>query len=206
MYLVDSLYSFRWLKHGRNDIQNKLLSSLPVQFRDSLKGATNDDAAKKIISDFLSENLEGRKAKYSLIGKEMELSWVKQGHVIEKKLQKLYDNPVPFKTLKIYLSSLPICPYNYEKGWIMVFAGTKVERRLQILTHELNHFMFYYYFGYLRKELGKEKFESLKEALTIFTNPEEKGYPAQQKLRTWLAKQKGSIPTIIESRGWKKYL
>src|SRR3989304_940746 len=58
---------------------------------------------------------------------------------------------------------------------------------------ELNHFMFYYYFGKLRGELGHEKFESLKEALTVFTNPDEEGYPAQRRLRAWLARQKGTL-------------
>ena len=67
--------------------------------------------------------------------------------------------------------------------------------------------MFYYYFfGKLRRKLGKEKFESLKEALTVLTNPEEQGYPAQGDLRSWLAKQKRSVPKIIESEGWKNYL
>ncbi len=82
----------------------------------------------------------------------------------------------------------------------MVFGRANTRKQLQIITHELNHFMFYYYFGELKNELGKEKFESLKEALTIFTNPEEKGYPNQKRIRNQLAKQKvKSIPKIVQS-------
>ena len=36
------------------------------------------------------------------------------------------------------------------------------------------------------EKLGEEKFEDLKEALTVLTNPEEKGYPAHQKLRQFI--------------------
>lgn len=87
----------------------------------------------------------------------------------------------------------------------MVFGETTIKRQLQILTHELNHFMFYYYFGALKERLGKERFESIKEALTVFTNPEEKGYPAQQKLRAWLTEQKETIPKIIKNNKWRDY-
>lgn len=101
---------------------------------------------------------------------------------------------------------MPICPYNFEKKWIIVFAGASIEKQLQILTHELNHFMFYHYFGELKKEIGEEELESLKEVLTVLTNPEEKGYPDQQELRIWLLWQNKTIPEIIEDGGWRKYL
>lgn len=52
--------------------------------------------------------------------------------------------------------------------------------------------------------LSKERFESLKKALTVFTNQEEKGYPDQQKLHNWLIKQKKPIYDIIRGNDWKK--
>lgn len=201
-----SVFEFTWLKHGRNNLQGKLFQSLPQDFQKALKETKNKNQARIVIKSFLSRNLKGRRIKYREIGKKLTYVWEKEGREIENKLQNLYEREIPFKVVKIYLSSLPICPYNYEKRWIMVFAEVPSERQLQIITHELNHFMFYYYFGELRGDLGKEKFESLKEALTVFTNPEEKGYPAQQKLRQWLAKQKKSIPEIIRTRAWRRYL
>ncbi len=201
-----SVYKFVWYKHGRDNLQDKFFSALPERVRIDLKNSKSEKQARNIIKDFLSQNLESRKAKYSVVAQELKSAWVKNGSQIENRLQKIYGRKIPFKQIKIYLSSLPICPYNFEKKWIMVFGGAIPERQLQILTHELNHFMFYYYFGNLKKELGKEKFESLKEALTVFTNPEEKGYPAQQKLRAWLVKQKKSIPEIIQDNKWRDYL
>ena len=133
-------------------------------------------------------------------------AWEKYGSEMEGKLKMIYKNKVSFKSILVYLTSSPICPYNFKEKWILVFAEANTRQQLQILLYELNHFMFYYYFGDLRKELEKEKFESLKEALTIFTNPEEKGYPNQRKLRKWLIEQEKSIPDIIKSDGWRKYL
>lgn len=58
----------------------------------------------------------------------------------------------------------------------------------------------------IEKDVGKYKFAALKESLTIFTNPEENGYPAHQKLRSWLKDQHGTIGEIIASGEWEKYL
>ena len=201
-----SVYKFVWDNHGRSGLQDKLLLSLPDGVRAGLKKAKDEKQARKIIKDFLSQDLEGRKAKYLITSQKLELVWKKKGPQIENQLQKLYECEVPFKLIKVYLSSLPICPYNFEKRWIMVFGGTTIKRQLQIINHELNHFMFYYYFGTLKEKLGKERFESLKEALTILTNPEEKGYPAQRKLRAWLKGQRKTIPEIIKSNEWRSYL
>jgi hypothetical protein len=201
-----SVYRFVWYKHGRNNLQEKLFLALPDKSRESLKRAKSEREAKEVIERFLSQGLDGRKFKYAKIAQDLEENWVKDGPKVEKKLEKIYARKIPFKTLKIYLSSLPICPYNFKKRWIMVFADTRVKRQIEILAHELNHFMFYYYFGYLKKELGEEKFESLKEALTVFTNPEEKGYPNQERLRVWLSGQKKTIPEIIESGRWRQYI
>jgi len=203
---LHSIYSFTWLKHGRNNIQDKFFRSLPLKLQAELKKTKNREQAKKIIKNFLSSNLEQREKKYSIIGRKLMLAWEKHGSEIEEKLETIYKNKIPFESISLYLSSSPICPYNFKEKWILVFAEANTRQQLQILLHELNHFMFYYYFGDLRKELEKEKFELLKEALTIFTNPEEKGYPNQRKLRKWLIKQKKPVPDIIRSNNWRKYL
>lgn len=204
---LNSLYRFGWLKHGRTDIQERLLRPFPKSFRSALRGAKNEQEAEEVIKTFLRSGLEQREKSYANVAKNLEQAWKKKGRAIEKSLEDLYDQPVPFNKVNIYLSSIPICPYNFNERWIMLFANTSQERQLQILTNELNHFMFHYYFGKLKVELGKQKFESLKEALTVFTNPEEKGYPAQRKLRAWLKKQTDkTIPQIISSGGWKRYI
>lgn len=47
---VDTVYKFRFLKHGREDIQQKLLSKLPPKLQEVIASATSDiDAHDKII-------------------------------------------------------------------------------------------------------------------------------------------------------------
>src|SRR3989344_7387465 len=203
---VNALYRFKWLKHGRGDIQEKLLAPFPKPFKHHLEKAKNENQARQVSAVLLEKSYTERKRRFSKVAKKLEYAWQKEGSKIEKKLQDVFTKKIPFKKINFYLTSLPICPYNYKERWIMIFANIPTERQLQILTHELNHFMFYYYFGNLESELSKEKFESLKEALTVFTNPEEKGYPAQQKLRAWLVKEEGTIPEIIKKNGWRKFL
>lgn len=203
---INSLYSFRWHKHGRNDIQEKLLSPFPEDFKKNLKNAKSEKEARAVVREFRSQNLQKTRESYKKIATVLEKAWEREGEKIINKLEKVYGKKFPFSSLTIYLSSIPICPYNYKEKWIMMFANTSSENQLRIILHELNHFMFYYYFANLRRELGEEKFESLKEALTVLTNPEEKGYPSQKELRKWLKSQKGTISEILERKEWKKLL
>ena len=203
---TDSLYHFRWNKHGRENIQKDLLKPFSEDFKKSLKEATNKKEAQEIVEKILLQGLDCRKTTYLTIANNLEEAWKKEGATIVNTLEKIYGKKVPFDLITVYLSSIPICPYNFKQRWIYAFAGTSVQRQLRILTHELNHFMFLFHFGNLKDKVGNDSFEYLKEALPDFTNPEEKGYPAQQKLRMWLKKQKGTISEIIEKEGWQEHL
>ena len=73
--------------------------------------------------------------------------------------------------------------------------------------HELNHFMFYYYYSYLKDKLKEEKFERLKEALAIFTNPEGNDKPEVKELEQYLKPLSGkSMEEIIEKATNSKYI
>lgn len=201
-----AVWDFRYLRHGRKNIQKKLLKFFPRSFKNALQKSTTKKEASLLIRDYL--NFISLKFAPPL---EIAIKYLQEVLNNEKDniihmLERLYTKPFPFKKIVVFITTLTICPYNYQEKWFMVSKYGSKSGHLKIVKHELNHFMFYYYFGYLKKELGFEKFESLKEALTVFTNPEEKGYPAQQKLRAWLAKQNESIQEIIKSNNWKNYL
>jgi len=94
----------------------------------------------------------------------------------------------------------------------MVFKNASKEQHINIVVHELNHFMFYYYFPHLKEKLKEERFEDLKETLTVLTNPEEKGYPAHQKLRQFIWRHRNqslenTIGLIVENKDkfWSQY-
>ena len=54
---------------------------------------------------------------------------------------------------------------------------------MDIARHELNHFMFYFYYESLRNKLDHEKYELLKESLTLFSNPNQIGKPNEDSIR-----------------------
>lgn len=188
---LNSLYKFRRLKHGRIDMQERLLKPFPEEFKEDLKLAKDDKEADKIISDFLSAFPKKRKEEIHSSIKEFEKYWKRNRNKTLKILKDTYGKNVPFGRLTVYMTTIPICPYNFEKKWFMVFYKASVEKKLDIVMHELNHFMFLKYFGDLRDDLGLEKFETLKESLTVLTNPQEEGYPAHKELRAVIAGLKG---------------
>jgi hypothetical protein len=203
---LHALYKFSWLKHGRNEIQEKLLAPFPTPFKNKLKQAKDEEGAKQIVKKYLSENLGNRQLRYQKVAGELKTAWLENKRQVESRLEEIYQEKIPFETLTIYLSTLPISPYNFKEKWIIVYGEASRERQIQITVHELNHFLFYHFYYHWKEKLGTENFESLKEALTVFTNPEEKGYPKEAKLRSWLKNQKASIPEIIQQRKWEAYL
>ncbi|MBM4401733.1 MAG: hypothetical protein FJ044_00615 [Candidatus Cloacimonetes bacterium] len=88
---------------------------------------------------------------------------------IIEKLEKTYNKPFPFNEVAVYITTANIHPYNYEEKWFMSGRNQSEQGHLRTAMHELNHFMFYYYYPHLKDKLGNEKFEILKEALAIYT-------------------------------------
>lgn len=202
---LNYLYQFKSYKHGRDNIREELLNTYPEEFRIALNNASTRLEAAKVAKNYLKEKYTGKRSYFRKVALMLEEAWITQRADIEKQLADLYAQKVPFETIWVYYTTTPICPYNFRKREIIVSYKRQIEVQINILKHELNHFMFYYYFPELLEELGKEKFESLKEALTVFTNPEENGYPAHQKLRAWLKEQQGTIPEVLSSNEWQNY-
>lgn len=201
---INSVWRFKWNKHGRKGIREKLLDPFPENFKKNLTAAEDEYMARDVVNKFLQNDIT---AQMENIASALSGGWDEKGAEIISKLEKVYGGEVPFPVLTIYLTTLQISPYNYNQKWIMVAAHRTIDRQLYTITHELNHFMFYYYFP--PEKLGiksKQEYESLKEALTVLTSPEEQGYPAQQKLRAWLKKQKGTVREILQNKEWKNYL
>ena len=180
---LNYLYQFKSYKHGRNNIREELLNSYPEEFRIALNNAPNRLEAARVAKNYLKDRYIGKRSYFRKVALMLEEAWIKQRADIERQLADLYGQKVPFQMIWVYYTTTPICPYNFRKREIIVSYKRPIDVQINILKHELNHFMFYNYFPELLEEFGKEKFESLKEALTVLTNPEEKGYPAQQKLR-----------------------
>lgn len=96
------------------------------------------------------------------------------------------------KEITAYLTINPRCPYNIEEGWF--FVSMSKGNPILTMIHELWHFYTWEKFGeeWIEK-LGKEKYNDIKEALTVLLNiechhllpegVEDEGYPQHQELR-----------------------
>lgn len=198
---INSIWRFKWNKHGREHILEKLSFTLPQTFTNQLLEAKTEESARALIDNFLEESVDVQC--YSEISSLLDLNWKHKSKELLSLLENTYDEKIPFPKLAIYLTSLNICPYSYQQGWIMVSANKTVEKQLNTILHELNHFMFYYYYSNIKNVIGVVNYECLKEALTVLTNKNEVGYPAQHELREWLKLQKGSVREILRRNEWK---
>jgi len=179
---INFVYNFKSFKHGRIDIQAILLSKLEPKLQNIITSAENEDAAYKGVFDYLTQMYnENPKLIEDSISK-LKTTWEKVGANIVYFLEFLYKKPFPFERVTAYLTTNNIFPYNYEQKYF--YANYKyISSQLSTAKHELNHFMFYYYYGSLKDKLGNEKYELLKEAVTFFSNPDQEGKPNELPLR-----------------------
>lgn len=204
---LNSNWKFTYRKHGREDIQEKLLALYPKSFQDALKATKTEKKARAVIINFLSSLPKSFHNTTPLVARGVEQVLKENKEKIIGKLEAVYNKPFPFKTITVYLTTANICPYNFKKQWYMSGRNSNIENHISTALHELNHFMFYYYYSGLKKELGIEKYEILKEGLAVFTNPEGNDKPKVKNLENYLKKNlKRTIPKVLEKEEWKKYI
>jgi len=91
----------------------------------------------------------------------------------------------------------------------MVTRNNSIAGFINIAKHELNHFMFYFYYldKLKQQKVPQEKREKLKEALAIFTNLEGNNKPDIMELESYLKTLNGrSMEEIINLALRSEYL
>jgi hypothetical protein len=107
--------------------------------------------------------------------------------------------------ITVYLTINTRCPYNIQENLFFVSLSNK--NNLHTAMHELWHFYTWYKFGFKEQErIGKEKYNEIKEALTVLLNIEcshllpkglkDEGYPQHQELRNKILKLWKQNPNI----------
>ncbi|MDO8507750.1 MAG: hypothetical protein Q7S53_04250 [bacterium] len=185
---LNAVWKMQYKTFGRNNLRERLLSSKPEQFQKDIKKAKTEEEAKIVINDFLYENLEKNKAEFAQKIKKIQKNLDDNKEKIIGKLEKLYNKEFPFNVITIYLTTAGICPYNYEKRWFMTYANADEARVLSVASHELNHFMFfYYYLPSLKKEgIDDHKLMVLKEALVVLDPNDTDKKPQAEDLKKFL--------------------
>ncbi|MGI5841247.1 MAG: hypothetical protein ACOX6N_03460 [Patescibacteria group bacterium] len=199
---LNSVWKFTYLKHGRDNIQTKLLATLPEQFRKEIAKAKTKQDAKEIITDFLTTLPKSYLNTTPLLVLGIETLLNTHQDEIINVLESVYGKPFSFDKITVYLTTLTIQPYSFEDRWFMTYRNNTAEKHLSVAKHELNHFMFYHYYGenLQKRGLPKEKIEKLKESLVVLTNPEGNDKPDLKELESYIQTLRGqSMDQIIES-------
>jgi len=188
-------WKFTYIKHGREDIQERLLQNYPQDFKTKLLEAKTKATAEKVIKNFLDSRPENFKRITKLVIRVCQLVLDEEKQNIIDLLQRIYQKPFPFEKITVYITTFPICPYNYKDRWFMVSRNNSIAGFINTAKHELNHFMFYYYYSdkLVQQKISQEKREKLKEALAIFSNPEGNNKPNIKELESYLQTLKGKV-------------
>lgn len=172
----------------------RFLKTFPKDFQQELSRAKDKKEAISVIRNYFKQT---RNNKFFRQNNQFIIKWVtiilnQESKNIEQKLRNAYQQPFPFKKIKVYLTSLPICPFYYRRRWFMINRRSSIDSVIRTATHELNHFMYLYYWQKPLKKLSlsHEKSEILREALAITTNIEGNDKPAVKPLESYIKKIK----------------
>jgi hypothetical protein len=146
-----------------------------------------EDKVAIFIEKYLSDN--------NINKQEYILNYQKDWDIISKEYQKIAETVFGVSLLKdivVYLTVNDRCPYNIKDNYFFVSFPSRSE--IIIAMHELWHFYTWYKFGIIWEEkIGKQKYNDLKESLTVLLNIEcknlfskeikDNGYPQHKNLR-----------------------
>lgn len=147
----------------------------------------NETETQAFIEKYISENdIDIQKFMLAL-----QEGWGKIADKYIRKAEEVFDISLP-EDIVAYLTINNRCPYRISENFFFVsFSANSANK---IAMHELWHFYTWYKFGIeWEDKLGKEKYNNIKESLTVLLNVECKdllldnvediGYPQHLELR-----------------------
>lgn len=153
----------------------------------------NREKVREFVRKYISENKIGPEENCV----SMKKDWDQIGRQFEDRAEKIFGVSIP-NTIIAYLTITGRYPYNIKENFFYV-STNPINIRWTVM-HEVWHFYTWNKFG--EKEIGRlgsQKYNDLKEALTVILNHEcapimqiiDPGYPQHQDLRkliadTWL--------------------
>jgi len=169
---LNRIWKNTWVDYG-NDNKEYFYRFAEKDFIDQLLATKDKKEAKNVVKEYWKKTLPP-----SFEGdNEFLIKWFsrilnEESERIVWRLEKVYGDKVPFKEITVYITTCFFNPYNYEERYFMVSRNSNLFGILNTTRHELNHFMFYYYYSDYMKKRGVsfENTEYLKEALAILTS------------------------------------
>lgn len=139
------------------------------------------------VSEYIAENNIDIPKHIEIFRKE----WGSISAEFKKRAETIFSTSLP-GDVTAYLTVNSRCPYNIQDNFF--YVSLQSSRVTRTIMHELWHFYTWYGLGAEQEEkLGKQKYNDLKEALTVLLNVECKdllpedvtdtGYPQHQEMR-----------------------
>lgn len=166
-------------------------SSQPTKIYQTLQEKYGDTPSTNNIAEFIGSFLSEQSISIEESINRYTDEWSKISADYHERAQKIFNTSLP-ESVTVYLTINNRCPYNIGEN--MFFVSFPRESVRKTIMHELWHFYTWYGLGADQEEkLGKQKYNDLKEALTVLLNEEcldlmpegatDEGYPQHQDLR-----------------------
>lgn len=166
-------------------------SSSPTKVYELLVAQYSDNPTEKNVADFIDEYLKKADVAPSEYKKRYESEWLGIADEYHKRATRIFGTDLP-NDITAYLTINNRCPYSIVNDQFYVTFPRETIRKT--IMHELWHFYTWYGLGVDQEEnLGKQKYNDMKESLTVILNEEcadlmperiyDNGYPQHQELR-----------------------
>lgn len=171
-------------------------SQTPTKQYEQLVATFGENPTEEVTSAFIENYISDNNFDIQEFIKKYQKDWDVIANKYQKQAEAIFGISLPSDVIG-YLSVNSRCPYSIENNYFFISFSSPLPRG--IVMHELWHFYTWYKFGITEEQkLGKQKYNDLKEALTVLLNLEcgelfpeslsDKGYPQHQELRREIMK------------------
>ena len=178
---------------GTQSVNNKR----PTKLQEEYETSFGKDFAKQNIESFLRERAGRLGIDFVGTAHELNTNWQKLEDRFVSKCEELFEIELE-GTVTAFLSQNQRCTYRWRENYFFIYFESKGPNKT--VMHELLHFYTHKKFESL--QIDKEKFNEIKESLTVLLNVDfadlmgdmkDEGYPQHQEMRGKIAemRQKG---------------
>lgn len=171
-------------------------SSKATKAYELLVQSKGENATEEEAGDFIDGYIAENNIDMSKVAAEYQEYWSVISEEYQRRAEQIFGTSLP-NNVTGYLTINNRCPYSIEDNLFYIAVPTTSSKRT--MMHELWHFYTWYGLGATEEsKLGKERYNDLKEALTVLLNVEcknlleegleDKGYPQHVQLREEILK------------------
>lgn len=166
-------------------------SSQPTKIYKQIEEKYGETPSTSNIAEFINNFLSEQNISIEAIINRYTDEWSKISAVYHERARKIFNTSLP-EPITVYLTINNRCPYSINEN--MFYVSFPRDSVRKTIMHELWHFYTWYGLGLDQEQkLGKQKYNDLKEAMTVLLNEEcldlmpegttDEGYPQHQDLR-----------------------